>query len=505
MNDFVQVPDGSVLCDVPLLGDSFLKRVPWENSSQGFFSSLVTNFKGDISTMERFFKLKEHGTNVRTEIIAGLTTFMTMAYILFVNNLFLGPEGAGIPQEGVFFATAVGAGLVTIVMGLFVNIPIALAPGMGLNAYFMTVVLSSNGAITWQAALGAVFLSGIIFIILTVTKVRQMLLTAVPNNLKIAITVGIGLFITIVGLKLANLVMVNINPGTDISHPVAGGAFNLALGNFIEQKDTLLALIGLFLIAILMVLKVKGALLIGIVATTLIGIPMGVTDVSGLSGASWIPSFDNLAVGQMDIKGAIGIGLLEVIFIFTFVELFDTFGTLVGTAGRAGLLKNKEEGEKKLGKAMLVDAGGVSAGAFLGTSTVTAFVESASGVAAGGRTGLTAVTTGVLFVLSLFLAPLALVVPSAATAPALIIVGVLMMSQVRDIDWDDFFVAFPAFLTIILMPFTGGIANGISAGIISYVILAVFAKMTGRDTKVHWLMWVLFVVIILRYVFLGIE
>lgn len=462
-------------------------------------------FKGELSIMDRFFKLKEHGTNVKTEVIAGLTTFMTMAYILFVNNLFLGPKGAGIPEEGVFFATAVGAGLVTIVMGLFVNIPIALAPGMGLNAYFMTVVLSSNGAITWQAALGAVFLSGVVFIILTVTKVRQMLLTAVPHSLKIAITVGIGLFITIVGLKLANLVMVNITPGTDISHAVGGNGFNLALGNFMAQKDTLLALIGLFLIAILMVVKVKGALLIGIVLTTLIGIPMGVTDVSRLAGASWIPSFDNLAVGQMDLKGALGIGLLEVIFIFTFVELFDTFGTLVGTAGRAGLLKNKEEGEKKLGKAMFVDAAGVSAGAFLGTSTVTAFVESASGVAAGGRTGLTAVTTGIMFVLSLFLAPLALVVPSAATAPALIIVGVLMMSQVREIDWDDFFVAFPAFLTIILMPFTGGIANGISAGIIAFVVLSVFAKMAGRDVKVHWLMWILFVIILLRYVFLGIE
>ena len=455
--------------------------------------------------MERFFKLKEHGTSIRTEVIAGLTTFMTMAYILLVNNLFLGEGGAGIPDEGVFFATAVGAGLVTIAMGMFVNIPIALAPGMGLNAYFMTVVLSSNGAITWQAALGAVFISGIVFILLTVTKVRQMLLQAVPNNLKIAITVGIGLFITIVGFKLASLVMVTINPGTDVSHPVAGGAFNLALGNFVEQKDTLLALIGLFVIAILMVLKIKGALLIGIILTTLIGIPMGVTDVSGLSGANWIPSFDNLAVGALDIKGAIGIGLVEVIFIFTFVELFDTFGTLVGTAGRAGLLKNKEEGEKKLGKAMLVDAAGVSAGAVLGTSTITAFVESASGVAEGGRTGLTSVTTGIMFLLALFVAPLALMVPSAATAPALIIVGVLMMSQVRDIEWDDFFEAFPAFLTIVLMPFTGGIANGISAGIIAYVVLAVFAKITGRDTKVHWMMWIIFVIIILRYAFFGIE
>ncbi|GAB6928783.1 NCS2 family permease [Paenibacillus sp. JCM 10914] len=454
--------------------------------------------------MERFFKLKEHGTNVRTEIIAGLTTFMTMAYILFVNNLFLGPDGAGIPQEGVFFATAVGAGLVTMAMGFFVNIPVALAPGMGLNAYFMTVVLSSNGAITWQAALGAVFLSGIVFIILTVTKVRQMLLTAVPNNLKIGITVGIGLFIAIIGFKLGNLVNVSINPGVDVSQPVAGGAFNLGMGNFVEHRDALLALIGLFIIAILMVLKLKGALLIGIVLTTLIGIPMGVTDLSGLSGASWIPSFDNLAVGQLDLKGAIGIGLLEVIFIFTFVELFDTFGTLVGTAGRAGLLK-KKDGEKKLGKAMLVDAGGVSAGAFLGTSTITAYVESTAGVAEGGRTGLTAVTTGVLFILALFLAPLALVVPSAATAPALIIVGVLMMSQVRDIEWDDFLQAFPAFLTIVIMPFTGGIAHGISAGIISFVILALFGKLVGRDTKIHWLMWIIFIIVVIRYAFMGAE
>ncbi|MEK3732092.1 NCS2 family permease [Paenibacillus sp. FSL M8-0334] len=456
--------------------------------------------------MERFFKLKEHGTNVRTEMIAGLTTFMTMAYILLVNNLFLGPDGAGIPAEGVFFATAVGAGLVTIVMGLFVNIPVALAPGMGLNAYFMTVVLSSNGAITWQAALGAVFLSGIVFLILTVTKIRQILLTAVPDNLKIAITVGIGLFITIIGLKLGNLVTVSINPGTDVSQPVAGGAFNLGMGNFIDHKDTLLALIGLLLIAVMMVLKLKGALLIGIVLTTLIGIPMGVTDLSSLNGASWFPSFENLAVGQMDLKGAIGIGLLEVIFIFTFVELFDTFGTLVGTAGRAGLLKNKEEGEKKLGKAMLVDAGGVSAGAFLGTSTITAYVESTAGVAEGGRTGLTAVTTGILFILALFLAPIALVVPSAATAPALVVVGVLMMNQVRKIDWDDFFQAFPAFLTIVLMPFTGGIANGISAGIISFVILAAIGKATGRiNAKVHWLMWILFVIILIRYAFMGAE
>ncbi|MBR2564348.1 MAG: NCS2 family permease [Paenibacillus sp.] len=458
--------------------------------------------------MDRFFKLKENGTNVRTEVVAGLTTFMTMAYILFVNTLFLGSNGAGMSDNAVFFATAVGAGLMTIIMGLFVNIPIALAPGMGLNAYFMTVVLSSNGAVSWQAALGAVFLSGIVFIILTVTRVRQMLLVAVPHSIKMAITVGIGLFITIIGFKLANLVAVSVNvaPDADLSQPIPGSSFNLSLGNFITHHDALLALIGLILIAILMVMRVKGALLIGIVATTLIGIPMGVTNLSGLSGASWLPNFSDLAVGQLDLKGAISLGLFEIIFIFTFVELFDTFGTMVGTATRMGIMKDKAKGEKTIGKAMLVDAVGVSAGAALGTSTITAYVESASGVEAGGRTGLTSVTTGLLFILALFIAPLALVVPSAATAPALIIVGVLMMSQVRSIEWDDFLQAFPAFLTIVLMPFTGGIANGISAGIVSYVILAVFSNLvTERKVKVHWLMWVLAIVVVCRYVFIGGE
>jgi AGZA family xanthine/uracil permease-like MFS transporter len=458
--------------------------------------------------MDRFFKLKENGTNVRTEIVAGLTTFMTMAYILFVNTLFLGSAGAGMSDNAVFFATAVGAGLMTIIMGLFVNIPIALAPGMGLNAYFMTVVLSSNGAISWQAALGAVFISGIVFIILTVTKIRQMLLVAVPDSLKMAITVGIGLFITIVGFKLANLVAVTVNvaPDTDLSQPIPGSSFNLSLGNFITHHDALLALIGLLVIAVLMVMRVKGALLIGIIATTLIGIPMGVTNLSGLSGASWLPNFSDLAVGQLDLKGAISLGLFEIIFIFTFVELFDTFGTMVGTATRMGIMKDKKKGEKTIGKAMLVDAVGVSAGAALGTSTITAFVESASGVEAGGRTGLTSVTTGILFILALFIAPLALVVPSAATAPALIIVGVLMMSQVRSIEWDDFLQAFPAFLTIVLMPFTGGIANGISAGIVSYVILAVFSNLvTERKVKIHWLMWILAIIVICRYVFIGGE
>ncbi|WP_454192556.1 NCS2 family permease [Paenibacillus sp. Marseille-Q7038] len=455
--------------------------------------------------MESFFRLKERGTNVRTEIIAGLTTFMTMAYILIVNTIFLGENGAGIPDNAVFFATAVGAGLMTIVMGLFVNVPIALAPGMGLNAYFMTVVLSSNGMITWQAALGAVFISGLVFILLTVTKIRQKLLVAVPDSIKTAITVGIGLFVAVVGLKLSNLVVANVNANTDISQPVAGGSFSLAFGN-LTHSDVLLTLIGLLIIAILMVLNVKGAMLIGIVVTTIIGIPMGVTDLSGLSGSNWIPSFSGLAVGQLDIMGALKLGLFEIIFVFTFVELFDTFGTLVGTSTRMGLMKDKEKGEKIVGKAMLVDAAGVSAGAVLGTSTITAFVESSAGVEAGGRTGLTSVTTGIMFLLALFIAPLALVVPSAATAPALIIVGVLMMSQVRNIDWDDFLQAFPAFLTIVMMPFTNSIANGISLGIISYVVLAAFSSIaTSRKVKIHWLMWILFVIVMARYIFIGSE
>ncbi|WP_223066991.1 NCS2 family permease [Paenibacillus caui] len=456
--------------------------------------------------MDRFFKLKENGTNVRTEIIAGITTFMTMAYILFVNNLFLGPNGAGIPSDGVFFATCVGAGLITILMGLFVNIPIALAPGMGLNAYFMTVVLSSGGKITWEAALGAVFISGIIFLILTVTKIRQLLIVAIPQSIKSAITVGIGLFIASIGLKLSNLIAVNLSGVEDPTKTVGGSSLNFTLGDFVHSHEVQLTLIGLILIAVLMALRVKGALLIGIVATTLIGIPMGVTSTSGLTEAAWFPNLSDLAVGKLDLGAAFKLGLFEIVFVFTFVELFDTFGTLVGTATRAGLMKDKEKSEKMIGKAMLVDAVGVSSGAVLGTSTITSYIESTAGVAEGGRTGLTAVTTGILFLLSLFIAPLAGVVPGAATAPALIIVGVLMMSQVKNIEWDDFLYAFPAFVTIVLMPFTGSIANGISAGIVSYVILAIFHNLVAKNkVKIHWLMWILAVIVLCRYIFIGAE
>lgn len=460
--------------------------------------------------MDRFFRLRERGTSVRTEIVAGLTTFMTMAYILFVNQIFLGPGGAGIPAEAVFFATAVGAGLVTILMGLFVNIPIALAPGMGLNAYFMSVVLSSGGAITWQIALGAVFISGIVFIILTVTKVRQMLIYAVPSSIKTGITVGIGLFIALIGFKLSNFTLVSVTPGVDASQPVPGALFNLTLGSFnpSTHPDTFLTLIGLFLIAILMALKVRGALLIGIVATTVIGaLPfLNVVNFGSLAGASWVPDFSNLAVGELDIMGALGVGIIEIIFVFTFVELFDTFGTLVGTAKKAGIDVEKPEGQKTVGRAMLVDAAGVSTGAVLGTSTITAYIESASGVSEGGRTGLTAVTTGVLFLASLLILPLAGLVPAAATAPALIIVGVLMMGAVREIPWDDFTQALPAFLTIVLMPFTNSIANGIAAGIVTYVVVGGIVNLFSmKKVPIHWLMWILAALVVARYVFFGGE
>lgn len=451
--------------------------------------------------LEKIFRLQAHGTDARTEIIAGVTTFMTMAYILAVNPGIL--STTGMSYDAVFFATCVGAGLVTIAMGLFVNFPVALAPGMGLNAYF-AVVASKNGGIPWDIALGAVFISGIIFIILTVTQVRQILVEAVPNSLKKAITVGIGLFITIIGLKLSHLTIASLHLGPSLDGVTNSKGFgnllffewDLTLGS-LTHPDTMLALNGLILTAILMSMKVRGALLIGILVTTILGIPMGVTKVGDFA-FTW-PSFSGLAVGSMNVMGAIEMGLITVVLTFTFVELFDTFGTLVGTAGKAGLLDEKGQ-SPQIGKAMMVDAAGVSLGAFLGTSTITAYIESAAGIGEGGRTGLTAVTTGLLFLLALVLAPFFKLIPDAATAPALIIVGVLMMSVIRDIDFDDFTEAMPAFLTLAMMPFTYNIANGIAAGIVFYTVLK---AVTGKAKEVHWLMYALTVLVVWRYVSLG--
>ncbi|MFD0711882.1 NCS2 family permease [Paenibacillus sp. GCM10027626] len=457
--------------------------------------------------MDGFFRLKEHGTNVRTEIMAGLTTFMTMAYILAVNPSLLGGDGL-LDVYSVFLATALAAGIFTIAMGLFVNFPVALAPGMGLNAYFAATVLSSNGKITPSIALTAVFISGIIFIILTVTQVRQMLITAIPDSLKHAITVGIGLFITIIGLKNSGIMTVAVESLAD----VPAGQFTNLLGfetvfhmGSMSDPSVYLTLVGLLLISVLMVLRVPGAILFGIVGTTIIAILTGDVNVSaGLSGQSWAPDFSKLNFWDFDFSGVFEVGLISVVLTFTFVELFDTFGTLVGTATRAGYMKDPEKGKKKIGKAMFVDAIGVSGGAMLGTSTVTAFVESSAGIAQGGRTGLTAVTTGLGFIAALFLWPVISLIPGSATAAALIVVGVLMMQSVKEIDFADMVYAIPAFLTFAFMPFTYNIANGISAGIVSYVILATIGNISGKGKyKVHWLMWILAILIVLRYGIIG--
>lgn len=453
---------------------------------------------------DKLFKLKDNGTNVRTEIIAGVTTFMTMAYILFLNPNIL--SVTGMDKNAVFFATAISAGFVTIAMGLVANFPMALAPGMGLNALFATVALAGVG-MPWQSALGAVFISGIIFILLTVTRVRQILVVAVPNSMKRAITVGIGLFITIIGFKLSELMVVTANvipptleAMTKSSAPTTLKFFewNIGMGSF-SNPAMVLCLIGLGLTAALMALRVKGALLIGIVAATLVGIPMGVTVIPDNFTLFSLPDFHHLAVGALDIKGALNMGIWTVVFTFTFVELFDTFGTLVGTASKAGLI-DENGNSPKIGKAMLVDAIGVSFGALMGTSTVTTYVESAAGIGEGGRTGLTAVTTGILFLIALVLAPLASIIPNAATAPALIIVGVLMVSSILEINFNDFTEGFPAFMTFILMPLTYSIANGIAGGIISYVVLKV---VTGKYKQVHWMMYILFALVVARYVFLS--
>ncbi|QQE78586.1 NCS2 family permease [Alicyclobacillus sp. SO9] len=453
--------------------------------------------------MEGFFKLRKHDTTIGREIMAGITTFVTMAYILFVNPQVL--SATGMNESAVFFATSIGAGIITLLMGLFVNYPIALAPGMGLNAYFAVIAATHGGQMSWQTALGAVFISGIVFIILTVTKIRQLLVRAVPDSLKLAITVGIGLFITIIGLKIGDVMKMQFVGGQSTSytpappHNMISNTDWLPVLGSLQNHATQLTLIGVFIIAIMMALRVPGAILIGILLTTVIGIPMGVTDLSGLQHPHFLPDFSNLAVGKLSLQGVLHYGIISSLFTFTFVELFDTFGTLVGTANKAGLLEG-EDGEKRLGRAMLVDATGVSFGALLGTSTITAFVESGSGIAAGGRTGLTAVTTGILFLASLFLAPIALIVPDMATAPALIMVGVLMMGAVRNIDWDNMGLAIPAFLTIVLMPLTYSISNGIAVGFAAFVVINGILWLFRREhTKIHWLMWIIVVLAAWRY------
>ena len=427
--------------------------------------------------LERRFKLKENNTDVKTEVLAGITTFMTMAYILVVNPDLL--SQTGMDKGGVFTATALSAVIATLIMAFYANYPFALAPGMGLNAFFTFTVVLGPMHKSWQFALTAVFLEGIIFIILSLFKVREAIFDAIPMNLKKAVSVGIGLFIAFIGLVSAGIVE-------------QGGAI-LQVGKLTEPTP-ILALIGLLITGILLVKNVKGALLIGIIATTLIGIPMGVTPTpTGV--VSLPPSLKDVAF-KFEWENIFSWDMLIVMFTFLFVDVFDTVGTLVGVASKADMLD--EEGKlPRVSQALFADAVGTVAGACLGTSTVTTFVESASGVAEGGRTGLTALTTAGMFALSLLFAPIFTIVPGAATAPALILVGLFMMSPIKDIDLDDFTEAIPAFLTIIMMPLAYSIAEGIVFGMVSYVFLKV---LTGKHKDVSVVMYVLAALFILKTV-----
>ena len=430
--------------------------------------------------MEKLFQLQAHKTNVRTEIIAGLTTFLAMAYILAVNPLIL--SDAGLNPGSVFTATALSAAIATLIMAVLANLPVALAPGMGLNAFFTyTVVIGMK--YSPATALTAVFLEGLLFILLSFFNVREAIVESIPINLKKAVAAGIGLFITLIGMKNAEIIV--DNPATLVG-----------LGN-VTSGAALLGLIGLVITAILYVLHVPGSILLGILITTVIGIPMGVTAPFGgwenwsIVSAPAAPVFWNF-----DFSNIFSFQFFTVFFSFLFVDIFDTVGTLVGVTNRAGLI-DKDGNIPRVKQALLSDAIGTVFGAMLGTSTVTSFVESTSGVAAGGRTGLTALTTGVFFLIALIFSPLFLLIPSAATAPALIIVGFLMLSAAAEIDFKDPTEGIPAFLTIVMMPFTYSSAEGIVYGILSYVILK---AITGKFKQIPIISWILFVIFLLRII-----
>ena len=455
--------------------------------------------------LERLFALKERNTSVRTEILAGLTTFITMAYIfLLAPNLL---SLAGMDRDAVLIAAALGGGLVTIAMGILVNYPIALAPGVGLLAFYSFTVVLGMG-LTWQTALGAVFISGLVFLVLTLTKIRQLIIESIPSSLKIAITVGIGLFICIIGLKLSGLMTISLSlqPGTlhDIitakGHGAPGASETLlTLGN-LQSPEVLLSLFGLFFTGALMARRITGALLIGIITTSILAYITGIATLPETLTFMAIPDFSKIAFMELDIASAFNVGLVTIIFSFTFVELFDSMGTLIATATKAGIADPKKGSFPGLGRAMIVDSLGVSFGAMLGSSTITVFVESAAGVGAGGRTGLTAVTTGIMFIICLFFAPLIALVPNAATAPALILVGSLMMEAIHEINFSDWTEGFPAYLVIVLMPFTYSIANGVAAGLIVYPLMKLI---TGRHKDVHWFMYVLALIVLTKYVFFN--
>ena len=436
-----------------------------------------------VGFFEKQFKLKEHNTNVRTEIMAGITTFMTMAYILIVNPDIL--SQAGMDFGGVFTATALSAFIACAAMALMANYPFALAPGMGLNAFLTYTVVFGMGH-TWQFALTAVFIEGIIFILLSFFQVREAIFNSIPMNLKKAVSVGIGLFIALIGFTNAGIV-------------VKEGGTILNLGD-LTANGPLLALIGLVITGFLLARKVKGALFFGILITTIIGIPMGVSYMPNGTFLGIFSAPPSLAPVFMKFEWAsiFTWEMLIVVFTFLFVDVFDTVGTLIGVSSKAGML-DKDGKLPKVKEALLADAIGTTVGACLGTSTVTTFVESAAGVSDGGRTGLTALTTGIMFGLSLILAPLFGMVPGEATAPALILVGLFMMSPIKEIDLDDYTEAIPAFLTIVMMPFAYSIAEGIVFGMVSYVILKLVA---GKAKDISPIMYVLALLFIAKTIFM---
>lgn len=436
--------------------------------------------------MQKLFKLKEHNTNVKTEIIAGITTFLTMSYILAVNPLFLSGimfgADTGMDFQALFTATAIAAIIGTLCMAFFANYPVALASGMGLNAFFASIVL---GGVSWQIVLTAILVEGMIFILLTLFKFRETIVNAIPMNLKYAITAGIGLFIAVIGLNSAN-----IAAGADLLSPV-----------------TVLAFVGIILTGIMLKLKIKGAILWGILGTYLLGIlaqaigwyvpdaAAGMFSLYPSAIVSLPPSIAPLFF-KFDFAGSwkLGLDFLVIVFAFLMVDMFDTIGTLVGVSAQAGLLD--EDGKLPNVKgALMADAVGTTAGAMLGTSTVTSYIESAAGVSEGGRTGLTSVATAGMFVIALFFSPLFLAIPAFATAPALIIVGLMMMKVIKDIDFTDYTNAVPAFLTIIIMPIVGSIADGMMFGFISYVLLKV---VTGKAKEVHPMLYVVSALFLLK-------
>ncbi|HZS82148.1 MAG TPA: NCS2 family permease [Stellaceae bacterium] len=428
--------------------------------------------------LDSYFKLSAHGTTVRTEIVAGFTTFLTMAYIIFVNPAIL--SEAGMDRGAVFVATCIASAIGTLVMALYANYPLALAPGMGLNAYFTFSVVKGMH-VPWPVALGAVFISGVAFLILSVTRIRELIVDAIPRSQKMAISAGIGLFLGIIALK---------NAGIVVGHPETF----VTLGD-LHAAPTVLAILGFFLMVALDARRVPGALIIAILATTIAGIAFGVSKFGGVFS---LPPSLAPTVLKMDVGGALSLGLLTIIFAFLFVDLFDNTGTLVGVAHRAGLI-DRDGKIPRIGRALIADSTATMVGAVLGTSTVTSYIESAAGVKAGGRTGLVGVVVAALFLLALFLAPLAGTVPAYATAPALLFVACIMTRGLFEIDWDDVTEYAPAVVTAITMPLTFSVANGIAFGFIAYGGIKLLA---GRWSEVSPALLVLAVLFVIKFVWL---